>query len=602
MATKSSVVTRAVDTSTAVPAVSQAARLDALRLLGVTATGPVYEGRVAGVVIPMSSFLALLQELAAKAADPKAQVVSSLAQRVSGAEALEVWDGLGVGFGMRLAGASREARLSVLSEVLEYIRREGRVDGIEAAVAAAVNAAWPYVHPRRLARVLSIIERAVSKSTFTDKHGISIVDPIARTLTKVAAGRFKLLDPIGWLDWAELSIPEWRLWLPNDSEWGVELGPAEEELGQLGIGDSTDLPGGPGGWGSSRGSRELPGRSAPQRRPRPGGQAGMGFGNVGTSGGLGGRFGVGGDDDDMLGGLGIDGYGSSGPRDLRDLGGGSGRPSFDPAGAGRGIGLGGLGGFGAGPNPSGAFGGPLGGRFSGGDFGKPGGPLGFGGGMGPGGASDWFSEGEKALGWGLVVGGFVAVVAGDAPVGAAMIGVGGIIISDANHRDDGEKHDRERAADLSNHNRERAEDKEAEKRREEKHDRERAEDKAAEKKKAEESKVPTVTPQQLPNAPKQGDKYPDPHKKGGHLPAGDGTVDPVDPRMRPAGDDGVGPIDPRMLPVGDFEHGGDPTTLWEEDGGGVTPTTVGRRVTLTTLGGPGLKAAIVQIDPRTFTF
>lgn len=601
MATKTSVVSRGVDTTTAAPAVSQAARSEALRLLCVTATGPVYEGRVAGVVIPMSSFLALLQEVAAKAADPKAQVVSSLAQRVSGADALGVWDGLGVGFGIRLAGASREVRLAVLSEVLEYIRREGRVDGIEAAVAATVNAAWPYVRPQRLARVLSIIERAVSKSTFTDKHGVSIVDPIARTMTKVAAGRFKLLDPIGWLDWAELSIPEWRLWLPNDAEWGVEFGPSDQELGQLGIGDSTDLPGSLGGWGSSRGSREIPGRSAPQRRPRPGGQTGPGFGNVGTSGGLGGRFGVAGDDSDLLGGLGIDGYDSPGPQDLGDLGGGSGRPSFDRGGAGRGIGLGGLGGFGAGPNTSGAFGGPLGGRFSGGDFGKQGGPLGFGGGMGPGGASDWVSEAEKSAGWHLVFGGFGATLLGEA-LGAAMIGVGGILISDANHRGDVEQHDRERAADLAKHDRERAEDKEAEKRREEKHDRERAEDKAAEAKKAEESKVPTVTPQQLPNAPKQGDKYPDPHKKGGHLPAGDGTVDPIDPRMRPAGDDGLGPIDPRMLPVGDFEHGGDPTTLWEEDGGGVTPTTVGRRVTSTTLGGPGLKAAIVQIDPHTFTF
>lgn len=601
MATKTSVVSRGVDTTTAAPAVSQAARSEALRLLGVTATGPVYEGRVAGVVIPMSSFLALLQEVAAKAADPKAQVVSSLAQRVSGADALGVWDGLGVGFGIRLAGASREARLAVLSEVLEYIRREGRVDGIEAAVAATVNAAWPYVRPQRLARVLSIIERAVSKSTFTDKHGVSIVDPIARTTTKVAAGRFKLLDPIGWLDWAELSIPEWRLWLPNDSEWGVEFGPSEQEMGQLGIGDGTDLPGGPGSWGSSRGTGKIPGGPGPQRRPRPGGQTGQGFGNVGTSGGLGGRFGVSGDDSDLLGGLGIDGYDSPGSQDLGDLGGGSGRPSFDPAGAGCGIGLGGLGGFGAGPNPSGAFGGPLGGRFSGGDFGKPGGPLGFGGGMGPGGASfDLLEEAGYAIGGFLIVGGVALMATGDVPVGGIVIGAGFSMIGIAAHRGDDVKHDRERAEDLAKHDRERAEDKEAERQREAQRDRERAEDKAAERKKAEEkNKAPTSTP---PSAPKQGDKYPDPHKKGGHLPAGDGTIDPIDPRMRPAGDDGLGPIDPRMLPVGDFEHGGDPTTLWEEDGGGVTPTTIGRRMTWTTLGGPGLKAAIVQIDPHTFTF
>lgn len=118
---------------------------------------------------------------------------------------------------------------------------------------------------------------------------------------------------------------------------------------------------------------------------------------------------------------------------------------------------------------------------------------------------------------------------------------------------------------------------------------------------------PTVTPQQLPDAPKQGDSYPDPRPhNGSQLPSGDGTVDPVDPRMLPsedgavapvdprmlpAGDGTVGPLDPRMLPADEFGHGGNPTTIWEENGGGVTPTTLGRRATRATqrtIGGRGL--------------
>jgi len=248
--------------------------------------------------------------------------------------------------------------------------------------------------------------------------------------------------------------------------------------------------------------------------------------------------------------------------------------------------------------------------------------LGFGAQLGADGASDWFSTAEKAVGGFLIVMGTAGVAVGTAtmPEGAQAVGIGGLDVTlgvwlsqDADRREDKAQHDQERAEDQAQHQKERDEDK-----------------KAAEQQQKN-GQIPTVTPDQLPNvppptvtpdqlpdAPKQGDSYPDPHPhNGSQLPSGDGTVDPVDPRMLPsedgavapvdprmlpAGDGTVGPLDPRMLPADELGHGGNPTTIWEENGGGVTPTTLGRRATLRTIGGRGLIGGIAQVSPRAFTY
>lgn len=84
------------------------------RLVAVTAAGPVYEGVVPGVRVPLPSFLALLQELAARADNPRSEVVSSMAQRVHGTDAHEMWNYLGAGFGLRLSQAAPATRVAAL--------------------------------------------------------------------------------------------------------------------------------------------------------------------------------------------------------------------------------------------------------------------------------------------------------------------------------------------------------------------------------------------------------------------------------------------------------------------------------------------------------
>src|SRR4051812_40315566 len=128
MATKTASSSKSTTNSAVRP--SKTTGANTTRLIAVTATGPIYAGSLPGVRIPLSSFLALLQELAARAVDTDAAVVSSLAQRLHGTDAHETWNYLGAGFGMRLSEAPPTQRVRVLWEVLAYVRRNGQVDGV----------------------------------------------------------------------------------------------------------------------------------------------------------------------------------------------------------------------------------------------------------------------------------------------------------------------------------------------------------------------------------------------------------------------------------------------------------------------------------------
>src|SRR5687767_4035762 len=151
------------------------------RLVAITATGPIYRGRVDLAVVPVSVGLAFTQELAARANDPEARVVSSLANRVGGDTALSAWARTCWFSSRALVGAPPRARLMFLNQVLSYVRRQGNVNGIEPILGAAVNAAWPWIKPAALARILTATSKYMRKSDYAATSIIPVLDPNTRT-------------------------------------------------------------------------------------------------------------------------------------------------------------------------------------------------------------------------------------------------------------------------------------------------------------------------------------------------------------------------------------------------------------------------------------
>lgn len=94
----------------------------------------------------------------------------------------------------------------------------------------------------------------------------------------------------------------------------------------------------------------------------------------------------------------------------------------------------------------------------------------------------------------------------------------------------------------------------------------------------------------------EGDNYPDPDGSGGG---------PVDPRWIPAedgsGSGGFGGVHPLWSPANDGDGPPpNPTMIWDENGGGGTPNTIGQGVVMETIMGKGLFAGIIQVGPSTF--
>jgi hypothetical protein len=97
-----------------------------------------------------------------------------------------------------------------------------------------------------------------------------------------------------------------------------------------------------------------------------------------------------------------------------------------------------------------------------------------------------------------------------------------------------------------------------------------------------------------PKKHREGDSYPDPDGAGGG---------PVDPKWIPADDGpGSGGGNPLWIPAGDDDQPPKPTMIWDENGGGGTPNTIGQLVEFEAITGPGLLANVAQVGWRTYQF
>jgi len=220
------------------------------RLVAVTGTGPIYETRSELVVVPVSVGLAFTQELAARTMNAKAAVASSLANRVSGDTARSAWARTCGLSSAALIDALPNARLTFLSNVLTYVRRQGNVNGIEPILGAAINAAWPWIDPAALTRILNLSTKYLRESRFAATSVIPVVDPNTRTISVFAPGDLAKIDPSAWLDWKDLresALTKTGMGgnliggdVPNDAAGSLIAGLPGGHSGP----DTTGLPGG----------------------------------------------------------------------------------------------------------------------------------------------------------------------------------------------------------------------------------------------------------------------------------------------------------------------------------------------------------------------
>src|SRR6478609_2192388 len=133
-------------------------------LLAVTAAGPVYKGSAEFVLVPITSVMATLQELARRIFDGAAPVQSSLAGRVSGSEAHTAWLSMSVQAAGQLQHLSARGRLRFLRIVIAYIKRSGHSNGLETLYLSAVNAAWPWLSVEVCNHVLELTHAWLQKS------------------------------------------------------------------------------------------------------------------------------------------------------------------------------------------------------------------------------------------------------------------------------------------------------------------------------------------------------------------------------------------------------------------------------------------------------
>jgi hypothetical protein len=177
----------------------------ASRLVAITATGPIYSYQSHITALPLAAALALTQELAARVIDPRAAVVSSLANRLHGESARMTWLQVCAAVSAQLMSESPRYRLTFLSEVLAYIHREDNINGIESILGAAINAAWPWVDDGVLERVFSITSKYLTASEFAKIVPIPIADPNNRTFSVFQPGTLTKVDLTKWLDWKMLT-------------------------------------------------------------------------------------------------------------------------------------------------------------------------------------------------------------------------------------------------------------------------------------------------------------------------------------------------------------------------------------------------------------
>ena len=179
---------------------ARSANLVAPRLIGITPTGPIYRTQAVLTLLSTPVFMAYVQELALRSMKPEARVVSTAARRLRGDDALAAWAKTCAGLGPQLGNTSARFRRQFLAETLTYVRRQGNVNGIEPALGAAINAAWPLLDLATTQRVLQTFKRYVGQSSFAEKYILPIADPTSRTVTVFVPGELAALDVEDWMD------------------------------------------------------------------------------------------------------------------------------------------------------------------------------------------------------------------------------------------------------------------------------------------------------------------------------------------------------------------------------------------------------------------
>jgi hypothetical protein len=187
--------------STVKPTKTSADQVVVLQAVAITATGPIYRRQQVFALLPLSVALALTQEVASRVLYPRRQVVSSLANRVSGESARQVWHNLCASLAAPLANAPLHFRHQYLRAVLAYVWQQKNVNGIEPVLCAAINAVAPAMSNISLAPLLFLSQSYLSESEFQAREPMAILDPASRTATGFAAGSLGKLDLTKWLAW-----------------------------------------------------------------------------------------------------------------------------------------------------------------------------------------------------------------------------------------------------------------------------------------------------------------------------------------------------------------------------------------------------------------
>jgi hypothetical protein len=574
------------------------------RLVAATATGPIYQTEAKVAVVPVTVALALIQELAANAMNPKANVVSSMARRVAGDSALATWAHTCGFLSSQLVAAAPRTRLMFLDTVLTYVGRQGNANGIEPILGAAVNAAWPSLESDAAAQIVTTATNYLNKSEFAHGTAIPIFDPNTRTVAAFAPGGLTKLDTAVWLNRRALlrapllnlnhgtnlgpgamsgvGVPSGQAGSINLSGLGSAAGAgATDDLGLSGL-SGVGVPSGQAGsinlsgLGSAAGAGATDdlGLSGLSGVGVPSGQAG----SINLSG-LGSAAGAGATDDLGLSGVGVP-SGQAGSINLSGLGSAAGAGATDDLGL---SGVGVPGGLGALAGLNGISG-----------LGSAGGPFGFGASLGAEGAADGWDKAGKvghdmmAFGAGLMTAGAAVAAAGatltaatggtGAPAGGPMIVTGlvmvggGVVIAGVGLAVSV-------AADI--------------------------------KPGSDSNPSPGPAPDAGTGPAPDSGTAPGPAPDSGTGPAPDAGTGPApDSGTAPAPEQ---PRDTDLYPDpdgGGNGHpdsiwdenggGGNPTTIWDENGGGGNPTTAAKFVTATTTVGAGLLASYIQIGQGTF--
>lgn len=577
------------------------------QVVAVTATGPVMRTNVGVVRLPVASALAFLHELAVKVGDRNARVVSSMAARLDGDDALCAWARTSTLISRQIGDSPPELQMAFLRELMKFTKRIRNLEGIESVHAAALNAVWPWLDQRALERMLTGFSKRHAKSRFAAEHWIPVFDPTSRTVTVFAPGDLAKLDPNDWLNERAVTppgIPGMGHGTPG-AGGGFGAPGAQGEFGAPG-GYGPTAPGGFGVPGGARGGYGrkggLPGGLGWDGRGMPGGISGLGVpgGHSGPDlSGYGGPDLSGNGEPQLpkgMSGLGVPGGDRRGP-DMTDAGGpdlsGGGEPQIPEGLSGLGV-------------PDGPLSGP-GGIES---LGQTGGPFGHGSYLGAEGASDWLSaekaEGKawQAVGIAAMTAGFGGMITGVA-IGQAGVVLVGALVMNAGAYVWGEGKDQERQAELATPSTTGGPATQPQSG---------SGTSTPEKSPTPEGAI-TITPAKHPpppEEPKKKDIYPDPYGTGGGNPTqlwdedgGGGRPDTIwddengggRPNTLPREDGGGG----RPNTIWDEEGGGRPDTVWAFHGGGQVAATAGIvEETTTLLAGPGLMAGFVQVGPSTF--